>query len=141
MVTLSITLLLFPSLYYQLRYSPIWIIILPVYWLVSVSLTQDIQQGILGYQMKNEAENLSSNLQKEHRIISVHLRETFCPHRSVKMKFDTRRIEEKLYWLESDVQSYVCLYPIKAVGLHPMYHKCAKAKKDKNNLHINFFIN
>jgi len=47
--------------------------------------------------MKNEAEKLRYNLQKEHRIVSVYLRVTFCPRRSVKMKFGTRRKEEKLY--------------------------------------------
>ena len=64
---------------------------------MSVSLTQNIQQQILGYQTKIEAEKLKSNLQKGYRIISVQLHKTFCRRRSVKKKFDTRGKEEKLY--------------------------------------------
>jgi len=108
---------------------------------VSVSLTQNIQQRILRYQIKNEAGKIRSTFQKEHRTVSVHLRETFCPPRSMKMKFGTIRRDEKLYSLEKDVQSYVCLYPINAVGKQPMYHKFAKVSlgEDKDNLRINFF--
>jgi len=124
-VILCITLLLSPSWYYQFRFSLIRKIIFSVYLLVSVSLTQNIQQRILGYQIKNETENLKSNVQNEHRRVSVHLHEKFCPRRRVKTKFGTRRREEKLYWLEIDVHPN----PINAVGKDPMSHKCVKVRK------------
>jgi len=46
---------------------------------------------------EKRSRKLRAKLHKERRIFSVHLFETFCPARILKVKFGTRRREEKLY--------------------------------------------
>ena len=73
---------------------------------MSVPLHKNIYVRILGYQGKIEVGNL---WEFDLNLISNNicaLLEIFCEPRSLNMKFGTRRKEEKLYWLENDVQAY-----------------------------------
>ena len=74
--------------------------------LMSVPLHKNIYVRILGYQGKIEVGNLwEFDLNLISNNICAFL-EIFCEPRSLNMKSGTRRKEEKLYWLENDVQAY-----------------------------------
>jgi len=94
---------------------------------MSVPLSNNIQVRKLCYQRKNTMkENRGNLVLTYYRIVSVHLIETFCPPKSLNMKFGRRRDEEK-YCTVLKIMSITsgCIYPIKTVGEQPMYQNCA----------------